>query len=341
MSAEQVATSHRAGRLRTVAAAAKAARIAWRRVDPLAIATSWRALLPEVLVVLAAAQQQTAARADEYVEDVLAAQGIQVRRLGEVVARALSGVASDGRPLDSLLTRPTAATVRALAAGAGTGRALATGQATLEMIVRTQVADAGRVADQIAAVARPGIAYVRMLTPPACSRCVVLAGRVYRWNQGFRRHPACLCVHVPTLESTADDVRVNPRSYFDSLTQAEQDRIFTVAGARAIRDGAQISQVVNARRGMRTASVFGRDARITLEGTTRRGLAGQRLIDEGARLSGERVETVTRLATEGAVQRQVVRQRVQIPRLMPEQIYRDATSREDAIRLLRRFGYLR
>src|SRR5690606_23965723 len=33
--------------------------------------------------------------------------------------------------------------------------------------------------------------YVRMLTPPSCSRCTVLAGRWYRKNAGFARHPGC------------------------------------------------------------------------------------------------------------------------------------------------------
>lgn len=86
--------------------------------------------------------------------------------------------------------------------------------------------------------------------------------------------------------------------------------------------------------------VFGQQVFTTTEGTTRRGLAGQRLIDEGARLQGEAAETVTRMTRNGLAQRRVKRQRVQIPRLMPESIYELATSREDAIRLLKRFGYI-
>jgi hypothetical protein len=78
------------------------------------------------------------------------------------------------------------------------------------------------------------------------------------------------------------------------MDAAEQDRVFGKGGAQAIRDGADMAKVVNARRGM-----------VTAEG---------------------------RLFTTEAAGR--------TPRLMPEQIYRDAASREDAIRLLRRFGYI-
>jgi hypothetical protein len=82
------------------------------------------------------------------------------------------------------------------------------------------------------------------------------------------------------------------------MSAAEQDKVFTKAGAQAIRDGADPAKVVNARRGMQTAA----DGRLY---TT---------------------EAAGRTAS----------------RLMPEQIYREANgSRDEAIRLLRRFGYIR
>jgi hypothetical protein len=124
----------------------------------------------------------------------------------------------------------------------------------LDMIVRTQVADAGRVADQVATTARTrATGYVRMLVGRSCSRCAVLAGRNYGWNAGFDRHPRCDCIHVPARENTANDLRTNPKRYFGSLSAAEQDRQFTKAGAEAIRAGADVAQVVNARSGLYTA----------------------------------------------------------------------------------------
>jgi hypothetical protein len=156
--------------------------------------------------------------------------------------------------------------------------------------------------------------YVRMLNPPSCSRCAVLAGKFYRWNRGFERHPNCDCRHIPTSEDQAGNLTTNPQAYFDSLTRAEQDRIFTIKGAEAIRDGADISQVVNARRGVAKAQLFGRDVFHTYQGVTRHSLFGRRKRELGKRLP---------------------------VRLMPESIYALAEDREDALRLLFLYGYIR
>jgi len=325
---------------RTAARALVAARRAWRLLDQHALDATSSRFLARLLPVVTAAQLAAAASATTYVAAALVEQGIDAQPVGRVVPEAFAGVASDGRPLSSLLVLPLNAIKTLSARGTPVPQAMAAGLFQLERIVTTQVLDAGRVAEGVAVAATPRVGYVRMLVPPSCSRCAVLAGRFYEWNAGFARHPLCDCIHVPSTEAAGRDLTTDPRAYFDSLSPEEQDRIFTKAGAQAIRDGASISQVVNARRGMRTASVFGRDVLITLEGVTRRGLAGRRLISEGARVQREIAERVTRLSREGAVQRQVRRGRVQIPRLMPEQIYRDATSRDDAIRLLRRFGYI-
>ena len=141
-----------------------------------------------------------------------------------------------------------------------------------------------------------------------------MAGRWYKWNAGFQRHPQCDCVHVPAAEDAAGDLTTNPSDYFDSLTPAQQDSIFTKSGAQAIRDGADINQVVNARRGMYRAQSLG-GARLTREGITRYGYATNA---PGSSVAARR----------GA-------------RLMPETIYEVAADRADAVRLLRTNGYLR
>lgn len=184
----------------------------------------------------------------------------------------------------------------------------------LEAVAASVVIDAARAAETAATTAYPEVdGYVRMLNPPSCSRCVVLAGRFYRWNDGFSRHePTCDCRHIPVSEAIAGDLTVNPSRYFWSLTRAEQDKTFTAAGAQAIRDGADINQVVNARRGMRKAQVGGRDVLVSTEGTTRRGLANR---DRTGRSSSVR--------------------------LMPESIYEIAgDDRDEAIRLLRLAGFI-
>lgn len=349
MSALALARRHYRLRQRLITAVVADARRLWRQVDVADLDGWFRQYGPRLVVMLAAAQLAAARAADGYVTDTLEAQGIDPDPLGHVAAAAFSGLASDGRTLDGLLLSPVLTVKEAIGQGARPRLAVARGWAHLDMILSTQVADAGRTADGAALAARPRVGgYVRMLQGKSCSRCVILAGRWYRWNAGFDRHPRCDCIHIPAAEDQAGDLRTDPRQYFDSLTEAEQDRAFTKAGAQAIRDGADMNQVVNARRGarglntaagrrtreearalrdgrdrgsMQTERVYGRDAFITTEGTTSRGIAGRRLADL-QKIDGQRYR------------------RSRTPRLMPEQIYRDATSREDAIRLLRRFGYI-
>jgi hypothetical protein len=248
--------------------AAGAADEAWLGVDPGDIARSWGRLLERPLATTTGAQLLSAQTAEEYVSTVLAAEGAELEAAGTVVPRVFAGVASDGRSLSTLLYEPAIRTLEALQQGAGVERALGAGRLSLDMIVRTQVADAGRAATGTAIAARGG-GYTRQLSPPSCSRCVILAGKWFRWNEGFDRHPRCDCVHVPSSQGFSRGLKVSARGYFDTLSVAEQDRTFTRAGAQAIRDGADPAQVVNARRGMQVAG--GR--LVTTESTSRSGVA--------------------------------------------------------------------
>jgi hypothetical protein len=369
MTALDLAQSHRRRRQAIARALESEAFVLWQRLDPRTL-DKWASSAARLVFLLSAAQYAAAQSADRYVSTALEEQGGQESPAGGVVPAALAGVASDGRPLGSLLMNPVFATKAAIGQGATIPRAMATGQASLGLILRTQIADAGRVADGIAITARPRTGYVRMLVGKSCSRCAVLAGKYYKYNAGFSRHPGCDCIHVPAKGQAAaesEGLISDPREYFDSLSRKEQDKLFTNAGAQAIRDGADIGQVVNVRRGaagltpagaritadearmlrggrergrLQTTNVFGREVFISNEGMTTRGLAGQRLIAAGARAEREAAEMVTRLSRSGAVERQVGRRRVQTPRLMPESIYQLAESREHAIVLLRKFGYL-
>ncbi|WP_221213712.1 VG15 protein, partial [Prauserella sediminis] len=365
----EVAQDHYRDRQAIAAAVAAEAAEAWRELNPGDL-DAWDLPAAQLAVVLTGAQQQAASAADDYVDTALSEQGAEPSPAGRVDPRRFAGVASDGRPLEGLLRSPVVATKLALARGTTVPRALATGQATLDMMVRTQVADAGRAADGVAVAARPSTGYVRMLQGKSCSRCAILAGRYYRWSAGFWRHPRCDCIHVPARGEQAarsEGLVSDPKEFFNSLSPAEQAQLFTKAGAQAIRDGADMNQVVNARRGaaglskpggrltreeqrmlrggrdrgeLARTDVFGQQVFTTTEGTTTRGLAGQRMREQGARTTRESGETVTRRARGGDVQRTVNRRRVQAPRLMPESIYELADSRDDAIRLLKRFGYI-
>lgn len=318
MPVPQVAVDHQRRQNAVAAGAVAAVAQLWADVDPDDIGGSWAAMVPRAATVVAAAQLAAALGASEYLDELL---GAAAPAVAAVAPQALSGVASDGRSLDTLLAQPAVTALTRIKRGTPPGRALAAGRWQLDNLARTQALDAGRAAEQVGMAARPRVvAYTRVVTRPACARCVVLAGREYAWSTGFKRHPQCDCRMLPLRPGEARDrVGTDPRDMFDAMSRAEQDRRFGRHAAEAIREGADISQVVNARRGMQAASDRTR-GRYTTEGTTVRGYAGRRL--------GDLTDTSGRF------------RRSSRPRLMPEAIMRDARDREHALELLYQHGYL-
>lgn len=283
-------------------AAVLVGRRAWANVDPGSISGSWASNLAVILPVVSAYQEQAALAGARYGAATLAAQGLYEAPEAFVDPRGFAGTASDGRSLEGLLYSAATQAKTMIAGGAPARDALKSGRSTLETLLRTQVADAGRGAAGVDVATRRKVGYVRMLNPPSCPRCVILAGRFYRWNAGFARHPRCDCIHVPSTENVAGDATTDPYAYFESLSEAEQDKAFGRSYAQSVRDGGDIFQIVNARRGMRPGGLT------TTEGTSRRG---------NFRASG------------GTGQR-----------LTPEGIYQQAKTREEALRLLESNGYI-
>lgn len=277
----------------------------WRRLDRERLAESWRAGIgPSIVEMMARAQLQVAASVPVYLRELAAAQGITMPDL-ELVPERLSGTTSTGGPLETALYQPIVAFKKLLSDGVPQDEAMRRATAGITMIAATQAADAGRAAIQVGMTAtKEWVSYVRAVNLPACSRCIVLAGRVYTYSTGFQRHPNCDCSMIPFREG--DAVPSSPGDLFEQMSPDEQNRRFGKAGAESIRLGADINQVVAARRGMKSVG----DQLVTTEGVTRRGVAGRRM-------------------RKGAV------------RLMPEQILADAGGdRDTAIRSLQQNGYL-
>lgn len=183
--------------------------------------------------------------------------------------------------------------------------------AAVEQLVESEIQDAGRSAAQVELNAAPDWQnYVRVLVPPSCKRCVVLAGRIYRDLEGFERHPKCDCVHWPVQDwEQAHDAGLvsSPREAFEKGVI----RDLTKAETQAIVDGADITTVINSSRGISTADLFGRRVKVTNYGTTKR--------------SAWRKANPTLLV-----------------RLRPESIYRIADGDPvEALRLLQVYGYIR
>jgi hypothetical protein len=170
-----------------------------------------------------------------------------------------------------------------------------------------------------------------MLNPPSCARCVILAGRIYRDLDAFDRHPLCDCVMVPVenwqaahdagLISSAQDAfdrgDIATHRTLPNGTRRREPGL-SKADLQAIGDGANIVEVVNATRGLNApgitaalrTEVFDRKVKATTDGTTKR--------------AAWRKANPTRLV-----------------RLRPESIYAFASDRDDAIRLLKLYGYIR
>lgn len=148
------------------------------------------------------------------------------------------------------------------------------------------VQDAGRAAQGVDVATRPSVRFVRHLNLPSCSRCAVLAGRVYRYSEGFLRHPNCDCVMIPTTVA-APDLTYDPEQLArDGLVHG-----LSKADLQALGDGADFNQVVNVR--LRRAGLSD---------------AGE-VLDRAGRPT-------------------------------PAGIYRSTESREQAVDLLRRHGYI-
>lgn len=203
--------------------------------------------------------------------------------------------------------------------------------ASVERMVASEIADAARAASQVEFVGRPEWQnYVRMLNPPSCARCAILAGRIYRDMDAFDRHPLCDCVMVPVENWQAAHDAGLISSFQDAYdkgqvggnrTMPDGSKRFepglSVADLKAIADGADPVTVVNARRG---TSAPGITNAITVE------------------MKGHRVKATTYGTTKRAAWRKANPSR--LVRLRPEAIYEHARDRDDAIRLLKLYGYI-
>lgn len=311
----------------------------WRMLDTADLSGSWvRGIGNAMVRALAAGQLLAASSGQQYVDAMVAADGLASdyeTGAGTVQYRQMSGVAADGRALDSLLYLPVIRTKTLLGNGLTLQEAMLGGLVDLQRTVASEVADAGSGAVGVAMVANRRVTgYVRMVRAGACARCVILAGRWYRYNADFQRHRRCACYGVPATDARPGRGR-DPMGFFNGLSRAEQDRRFGVGGAEAIRNGADIYSVVNASRGMVTLDAYGQQVVATLEGTTRRGEFYRLMRAEEEARTGQRFARGTADIEQG-----LPRFRPKTPRLTPGEIYRLAEDRDELIRLLRRFGYL-
>lgn len=291
--------------------------------------TGWALVAPTVIGLVLEAQDQLAKAAQAFVPAAMEATGQAVAATtAEPVPTALVGFAGTGFTVAESLQWAPVRAKQAVEAGGTPRQAARVAGDWLSLAATTILSDTMRSASSISMAIHGADGYVRMVNGGACGRCVVLAGRWYRANADFNRHPRCKCGAIPARENLAGDWQTDPRAYFNSLTDEQQIKLMGgIENARAVRDGADMGQIVNAYRktsGMKFAQVspikrvLRRDGTIdkfTTEGTTRRARAAQQ--QAGLRRNGP------------------LQQRV-----MPQTIARIAKDDEDRMRLLKLYGWV-
>ncbi|QJU54344.1 hypothetical protein SCB71_14455 [Herbiconiux sp. KACC 21604] len=266
----------------------------WSQLDDsVGLDTGYARIEPRVLELIVAGQAAAARTGVAYVSEVLYETDQVDLPVMTMRPEAFAGTAADGRDLGGLFYSSVTKTKEAVAAGASIDVALLQGRNELVKLALTTVADSNREAVSGAMGIRPAVeGWVRMLNPPSCGRCAILAGKFFRWNQGFQRHPRCDCRHIPASESIAGDLTTDPYEYFRSLAPAEQDKLFGRIEARAINDGADIYRVMNTKtRGLATggrqAAKYGTPSRLT--------------VDEIYRQAGHRTNAIRMMTEEGYI----------------------------------------
>lgn len=309
----------------------------WNRVDTADLSQSFEAVAPSMVAVASAAQVGLASGSNRYVAGFGASDGLAAA--GEIDPAMFAGVDGSGRALESLMFGAVTTTKQGIGAGWATPLAFEAGAAYLSAMLQTALADTARQADMAASVGRGYVYYIRVVQPGACGRCLILAGSD-RFSRPFQRHPACKC----TLEPMSREAR-DAYDPFSGMTDEQMDRAFTKAGAQAIRDGADMQQVVSARRGamggIGTASGSRAPAARWRNGQMRQTVVGYRP-DGSPVLAYTTVEGTTRRgqfyrlnrmaggATDRRVGRYAQTNRV---RFMPETIY-DLGQSNDEVRIL-------
>lgn len=327
----QTATEYARASRREQQAALAAIRRQWRRMGP-EFDRSWLLIAPSITAILGTAQRRTAELADDYIPAVLeeTSQTRAIPAAARTNVAAFVGVTGSGLATADVLDLAPVRAKQAVAEGATQAQALTSAGHWLTATAGTILSDTGRAVETTGMATRSVGGYVRMLNPPSCGRCAVLAGKWYRKNAGFQRHPGCDCRMIPASEAIGGDLTLDIDAYLNSLDEADQVKVL---GSQANRTawseyGADPSQIINAYRGgIKTAQDrYGNAVRFSDVGTTKRGWAGWSMRNRSTRLDRDA----------GLVQ---VAGKRTLVRRMPETILRTTAGREQILRQLRLYGW--
>lgn len=220
----------------------------WDELDPGDLSGSWERQRTgeRAFVTISTYQAAAASRASEWIRQAVEEQGASPAAQEQVDPRRFAGRSSDGGLLEPRLYTPVVNAKLRIRRGVPPEQAIPAAGRSLGRLGVSEVADASRASSQAAIAAEPAITgWVRVVNLPACGRCVALAAEVLSWDSPIRAHPRCDCTIAPAVDDGADDLLVDPLSYFESLSDEEQVARFGVSTAQAIRDGADPRAAVN------------------------------------------------------------------------------------------------
>lgn len=333
MSVSGIVDAHQAQQIRINQAATDRGLRLWARMDMANLDASWLTIEPGISQQVGAAQFASARSSDRYTSALSAQYGV-AQDSNMLVPGAFVGVDGSGRSASSLMHGAVTTTKEAVGAGLSRAQSFEAGAAYLAAMFKTAIADVARAADVTSSAGKGFTVYARVVEPGACSRCIILAGATQ--FKPFKRHPACRCTVQPVPANANGFARdVSPDDSFARMSLEQQDKAFGQAGAEAIRSGANISDVVSARRGAKGISY-------ATHGYTPTPNSGRRmqLTTIGSRPDGTRIRVYT--TSEGTTRRGKFGQgsATKRVRLMPESIM--GISDDPATRqvLLRDAGYM-
>ncbi|WP_421793143.1 hypothetical protein [Gardnerella sp. KA00127] len=232
------------------AVAVRAARHAWSRVDKNDIRGSWARVKQPLVDVLSDVQEQAVDAGLDANVDVMAEIGQYSAPEALVDSHAFSKFSAGGVPLDEWVDRPAIRTLELIKEGVGVDEALGRVGGSFSSSVATNLADVIRQAQQADIATRRHMGFIRCCNADACKWCIVLSGKIYRYNTGFERHMNCHCYHLPVnLDDVGSvmDIAPSPIELFNRMSESEQNKTFGIVGARSIRAGADIGQIVNSK----------------------------------------------------------------------------------------------
>lgn len=256
----------------------------------------WAQIRDQASLAVIGGQLRTATAAPIYLDALMSIEGVTPEATEQVAVRDFAGITASGMSVEQALTTAVIVAKQGVGSGLFPAQARARGLSQLTMIGATAVQDAGRGCMQSRMLLEPQVSgYVRYVRLPACGRCIVQAGKFFHKNTGFQRHPRCDCQHRPLVGDHRDrSIEQDPRELYDSMTPQQQVNAVGGAAAHAIREGADLGQVVNARSGMQAAGQH-----VTTSGTTVRGTFGKRQDDLAKRGGRYRSTGKPRLSPQG------------------------------------------